>query len=222
MNASIRQKAKAALVASRSPKVVRPVLTSAGCGLIDGTRVATPGGWGSVQSINVGDEVLTFDAGFQRVAAVITDTVFDPEQVTPRGLWPVRVPAGVLDNRQDLLVQPHQGVLVESPDVRDKWGDPYAVIPGAALEVLQGVERVAPEGALQATLLVFAEDQMVFANGGALMFCQAHWGARVGVMPRFGSAANYNLLPMRAATALLEMGAVRTVDVCPEVALAVA
>ncbi|MFY0616909.1 Hint domain-containing protein [Shimia sp.] len=214
---SIRDKARLALSHRHRTTGPKPVLTTAGCGLVSGTRVATPGGWAVVDRLNVGDEVLTFDAGFQRVTALVPETVFDAAQLTPRAMWPLRIPSGTLSNRQDLIVSPHQGVLVESPDVRDSWGDPFAVLPGAALEVVEGVKRVEANGPLEAFLPVFAEDQMIFANGGALLFSQCIWGLRAGVRPRFGKAPNYNLLSMKAAMELLEHGAVRTLDVNPEV-----
>ena len=219
---TLRHRARSALAARRRQSNVRPVITTTGSGFVAGTRVVTPGGWAAVDSLHVGDEVLTFDAGFKRVTALATDPIFSHDHVTPRQLWPIFVPAGALENRRDLLVQPGEGVLVESPSVRDKWGDPYAVIPGAALDVLDGTYRVEPATPLQAVLPVFAEDQMVFVNGGALLFSQCIWGVRAGVRPRFGQAANYNMVPVQTAMTMLESGAVRNVSVKPEMMLAAA
>ncbi|MBO9402734.1 Hint domain-containing protein [Shimia sp. R9_3] len=213
---SIRDKAIKALAARKQAAGIRPVLITAGCGFVQGTRVATPGGWATVESLSVGDEVLTFDAGFQRIMAMSSDLILSPEQLTPNKLRPLLVPKGTLDNRQDMIVQPHQGVLIESPTVRDKWGDPFAVIPGAALEVFAGVSRLEPADELRAYLPAFAEDQMVFVNGGALLFSQSIWGVRAGVQPRFGRAANYNLMPVFEAKALLQSGPVQAVYGNPE------
>ncbi|MDA5557833.1 Hint domain-containing protein [Shimia sp. MMG029] len=210
---SIRDKAIKALAERREAAGIKPVLITAGCGFVQGTRVVTPGGWASVESLHVGDEVLTFDAGFQRIRAVASDLIASPDQVTPDKLRPLFVPRGTIDNRRDLVVQPHQGVLVESPKVRDKWGDPFAVIPGAALEVLEGVYRLQTQETLRAYLPAFAEDQMIFANGGTLLFSQCAWGVRAGVRPRFAHVANYNLMPVIEAKALLQGGAARPVDV---------
>lgn len=222
MVVTIRDKARLALAAKRRQSNLRPVNTTTGCGFVAGTRVVTPGGWATVESLHVGDEVLTFDAGFQRVTALATTPIFSHDYVTPRQHWPIFVPAGALENRHDLLVQPGEGVLVESPSVRDKWGDPYAVIPGAALDVLDGTHRVEPSTMLNAVLPVFAEDQMLFVNGGALLFSQCIWGVHAGVQPRFGRAANYNMVPVQTAMNMLESGAVRNVPVKPEMMLAAA
>ncbi|PSL22121.1 Hint domain-containing protein [Shimia abyssi] len=182
-----------------------PVITGAGCGLIEGTLVGTPDGWTPIETLARGDEVMTFDAGFQKLTALVRDEAWHTEKLCPRTLWPLLVPAETLDNRQDMLVMPHQGVLIECEDVSDKWGDPYAVVPGAALDVLEGVERQEPYGTVETLLPVFEHDQMVFANHGLLMFCQSHWGVRAGILPRHGMASNYNMLPVKAARALLEV-----------------
>jgi hypothetical protein len=208
---SIRDKAIRALAARRKAVGIQPVLITAGCGFLQGTRVVTPGGWATVESLNIGDEVLTFDQGFRRIMAISSELVASPDQMTPPKMKPLVIPKGALDNRQDLIVQPYQGVLIESPNVRDKWGDPFAVIPAAALEMLEGAFRLEPQEASQAYLPAFSEDQMVFVNGGSLLFSQCGWGERAGVKPRFGQAANYNLMPVSEAKRLLETGGVRTV-----------
>ncbi len=178
--------------------------TSAGTGFVTGTKIATAKGWKRVENLCRGDEALTFDAGFQKVIALESDQVFGPQMLCPKALWPLKVSAGVLGNRHDIEILPHQGVLVECDDASDPWGDPYVMVPGAALEGLAGVSRHAPERAARAFFPIFGEDQIVFANGGALLFSQAHWGARAGILPRSKMACNYNMLPIAAAKVLLE------------------
>lgn len=181
-----------------------PVLLGAGCGVVEGTLVATQDGWQPVETLCAGDEVLTFDGGMQPVTAVMRDELWRGAGQCPKEIWPLLVAAGTIGNQNDLLVMPHQGVLVESDDISDRWGDPFAVVPGAALEVLEGVERHEPYGTVEVILPVFEEDQMVFADNGALMFCQAHWGLGAGMLPKHGAAGNYNMLPMPVAMRLLE------------------
>lgn len=211
LEGSIRNKAIKALAERRKAAGIQPVLITAGSGFLAGTRVVTPGGWAKVESLNIGDEVLTFDQGFRRIMAISSELIATPEQITPHKMKPIVVPKGALDNRQDLIIQPYQGVLIESPNVRDKWGDPFAVIPGAALEMLEGAYRLEPQEATKAYLPAFSEDQMVFVNGGTLLFSQSVWGERAGVKPRFGQAANYNLMPVSKAKQLLEADSVRTI-----------
>lgn len=185
--------------------VPNPVLQGAGCGLVEGTLVATETGWRPVDTLRVGDTVLTFDGGLQPVVALIRDEIWGGSGPCPSSLWPLFVAAGVIGNRDDMLVMPHQGVLIESDSICDKWGDPFAVVPGAALEVLDGVERHEPYGTVEVVLPVFEEDNMVFADNGALLFCQSHWGVSAGILPKHGVAGNYNMLPLQKAMQLLEV-----------------
>jgi hypothetical protein len=181
-----------------------PVLNGAGCGLVEGTTVATQDGWRAVESLRKGESVLTFDGGAQRVIAVLRDQIWGGLGSCPEHLWPLHVPQGVIGNGREMLVMPHQGVLIESDEITDQWGDPYAVVPAAALAVLDGVEREEPYGTVEVVLPIFEEDQMVFADQGALCFCQAHWGVSVGYVPKTGAAQNYNMLPLPVAARLLE------------------
>lgn len=196
------------------PEVVRPgsakapvddpVLSGAGCGLIEGTTVATKDGWRPVETLRKGESVLTFDGGAQKVIAVLRDQIWGGIGTCPEALWPLYVPENTIGNREEMLVMPHQGVLIECDEIADQWGDPFAVVPGAALAVLEGVEREEPYGTVEVVLPIFDEDQMVFTDQGALTFCQAHWGVSVGYVPKHGAAQNYNMLPLAVAARLLE------------------
>ena len=181
-----------------------PVLKGAGCGLIEGTTVATQDGWRAVETLRKGESVLTFDGGAQQVIAVIRDQIWGGIGVCPRELWPLYVPKGTIGNREDTLVMPNQGVLIECDEISDQWGDPFAVVPGAALAVLDGVEAQEPYGTVEVVLPIFEEDQMVFVDQGALAFCQAHWGVSVGYVPKCRSTQNYKMLPLAVAARLLE------------------
>ncbi|WP_165929155.1 Hint domain-containing protein [Shimia isoporae] len=184
---------------------IAPVYSGPGFGLFAETPVATPNGWVAVGDLERGDEVLTFDAGFQPLSAMVREDRIRSGSRWPEALRPVMVPAGALENREEVLMLPHQGILLEIEDVADRFGDPYAVIPAASLDIIPGVERVSPQAAADIVLPVFADDQMVFSAGGMLTFCQAHWGTRAGLMPRFGAPSNYNMLPINTAKALVEV-----------------
>lgn len=190
----------------RKQKHKDPVLLGVGCGLVEGTQVATQEGWQPIETIEAGDEILTFDGGLQEVQAVVRGELWEGSDDCPVEAWPFLVPPGTIGNRDALTVMPRQGILVESDEIMDEWGDPFAVIPGAALEVLGGIKRVKPKGAEEVYLPVFETDQMVFVNHGALMFCQAHWGVSAGLPPKFGAAQNYNMLPLVVAARLLQRG----------------
>lgn len=184
----------------------QPKLQGAGCGLVEGTLVASDGGWQPIETLCAGERMLTFDDGMQTILALVRDEIWSGPSMPP-SLWPLLVAAQTIGNSHDMLVMPNQGVLIECEAVTDRWGDPFAVVPGAALEVLDGVSRHEPYGTVEILLPVFDQDQMVFGDNGALLFCQSHWGVNAGILPRYGVASNYNMLPLEMAKRLLQMGA---------------
>lgn len=142
-------------------------------GLISGTRVATEMGWRPVEAIAEGDTVLTFDAGLQTVQKISRIRLWSEDEPCPRQFWPLEVPAGKLGNRDFMHVLPGQSVMIESDAAEDLYGDPFSLIPAVAIEGTNGVERVPPSGDMEVIVLHFVEDQIVFANNGALFLCPA-------------------------------------------------
>ena len=140
-------------------------------GIIAGTMVATPMGWRPVEAVVAGDEVMTFDGGLQRVTAVSRSVLSLNAEETPRHLWPLHVPAGLLGNRRDMRLMPEETIVLESDAAEEAWGDPFALIPAQALQELPGVERIKPQGMIEIVQLAFEEDQVIFVEGSALVFC---------------------------------------------------
>ena len=186
-------------------KLLDPVLLGAGCGIVEGTLVTTHRGLTPMEAVSAGDELMTFDGGMQPVLAVLRDQLWAGVGECPEALWPLLVSAGTIDNENEMLVMPHQGILIETDEITDQWGDPFAVVPAAALQVLPGVEKQRPYGTVEVMLPIFEEDQMVFAENGSLMFCQSHWGVSAGFLPKHDPSSNYNMLPLSVATRLLQM-----------------
>jgi len=149
---------------------VMPDLSDESTGMMAGTKVATAIGWRPVEAVAAGDMVLTFDGGMQPVKEVVrrqywcTDS--DPED------WPLRVPAGALGNRGDMHVLPRQLILVESDTAEAVLGDPFALIPAAALDGFRGITRVRPGEVVEAIELRFEAEEIVYANIGALFLCR--------------------------------------------------
>lgn len=140
-------------------------------GLVAGTKVATPTGWRSVEGVIEGDKVLTFDGGMQTVVAVKRRVLWAGGRPCPDHMWPMLVPAGALGNREDMWMAPEQHVLLESDTAEQVFGDAFALIPAAALEGFRGIQRAFPHDKVDVIELVFAQDEVVFANSGALFFC---------------------------------------------------
>ncbi|WP_161635684.1 Hint domain-containing protein [Actibacterium mucosum] len=131
--------------------------------------LATGNGWFTLDQLRSGDKVLTFDNGFQE----ITDIAEIPARVVtencPPAFWPRRIPAGTLGLDRAISVMPGQGVMVESDLAEALCRDPFAVVAASALDGFAGIEPAepAPESVLYS--LSFAEDQLVYVNGGLLL-----------------------------------------------------
>lgn len=166
---------------------------------MSGTRVATAMGWRPVEAIAEGDKVLTFDAGLQTIHKISRIRLWSAEETCPRHFWPLEVPAGALGNRELMHVLPGQNVMIESDAAEDLYGDPFSLIPAEAVEGTNGVERVPPQGDIEVIVLHFAEDQIVFANNGALFFCPACHDVLQAAAMDGGACQHYAILSMDEA-----------------------
>lgn len=173
-------------------------------GLVAGTRVATAMGWRSIEAIATGDKVLTFDAGLQTVMQVTRVPLWSGQTDCPKRFWPLEVPAGALGNRDVMQLPPNQNVMIESDAAEEMYGDPFSLIPAAALDGVNGICRVPPTEGLEVIVLRFADDQVVFGNNGALFFCPS---ARDLLESAFEKPEEplYAILPMKEARVLADI-----------------
>lgn len=149
-------------------------LTALTHGLMAGTRVASNLGWRAIEALAVGDMVLTFDHGMREITEIRRLTVWLDAPDTVPAMWPVIVPVGALGNREELTLLADQGVLVESDAASDKYGDPFAIIPAQTLDGVRGIYRAAPAHQIELIAVYFADEQVIYAEGGALIHCPAN------------------------------------------------
>lgn len=165
-----------------------------------GTRVAAKSGWRLVEELEIGEELLTFDNGYQRVAGVVRTPVWsDALQVADRAL-PVVVPTGALGNRDAIVLPPAQGVMLECDAVRDPMGDPFAILSARALEGFCGLARQPPPQPVDLISLQFATEEVIYVDGGLRLHC------RPTPLPPQGSDPAellYSVMPNAEARALL-------------------
>ena len=167
-------------------------------GLVAGTRVATQIGWRGVEAVATGDLVLTFDGGLQVVTGVTRQIVWTMGNRADYATWPLTVPAGALGNRDAMTLIPGQSVMVESDTAEAVFGDPFAMIPAAALDGFRGIHRSIPATQVEVITLHFAQDEVVFANIGALFFCPAQTDLLSEPVPQ-----TYHTLTMAEADLLI-------------------
>lgn len=171
-------------------------------GLFAGTRIASNLGWRSVEKLRAGDRVLTFDNGMQELREVRRTSTFIDASATKRAHWPVTFPAGALGNREQIVLAAHQPVMLECDAIQDHMGDPFAVVPAQALSGFCGIAQCAPEASIDMFSVVFAEDEVVYIEGGLLALCP--YEGRVKIGPVADADALYTVLTLPQAKNVLQ------------------
>lgn len=177
--------------------IAEKILTDVASGLVAGTKVVTQIGRRDVAAVAVGDQVLTFDGGMQTVISMDRQIIKTVGLYSPSDAWPLSVPAEALGNVDPMIILPQQSIMVESDAAEEVFGDPFALIPALALEGFRGIKRVPPATQIEIVTLIFEQDEVVFSNIGALIFCP--WSSD---LVDAGLSA-YSTLSMDAAKALV-------------------
>jgi hypothetical protein len=171
-----------------APVLAEPRLTFGAGGLCDGTLVDTARGWMPVERLAPGDRVQTLDGGLRPLAAVIRRSV-DSVAGGPRAAHLIEVPGGVLDTCSDLAVLAESRLLLDLPEAEARHGSPLVLAPAAALEGWCGIRKAAARGRSGAVTLVFEDEEVIFAQTGALVHCPAP-GAE-GAVPGLAEASGF-------------------------------
>ncbi len=171
-------------------------------GLMAGTKVASNLGWRAIEALTVGDSVLTFDNGMQKIVEVRRATFWTDAPDTTPAMWPVIVPVGALGNREEITLLADQGVLIECDAAADMYGDPFAMIAAKALTGVRGIHRAAPAQQIELIAVYFEEEQAIYAEGGAVIHCPANTMALDAYLNT--DAAHYGVLAPRDAEFLAE------------------
>lgn len=141
-------------------------------GLIAGTLVETAAGWRRVELLRVGDRMHTYDGGLRQLRRV--ERTYYGAEHGGYGLEGVlHVPGGALDNCEDVFVMPDQMLMIESQVAAELLGTVPVLMPASALEGYRGIARQQPRGLIEAIMLGFDDEEVVFANSGLLAHCAA-------------------------------------------------
>lgn len=170
-------------------------------GILTGTQIATDRGWCAAGALSPGDLVQTFDNGLCRLVEVHRAVTSVAPCDWPLAHWPLRVPRGAMGNADDLRLLPGQPVLLESDLCDDRYGDPFALVPARALEDWQGIAPERPGDTESAVVLIFDEDQVVYARSSVLLFCPGLAGQ--ALTPDREAAAPYHALSLPDARDLV-------------------
>lgn len=171
-------------------------------GLLAGTLVATEAGWQRAEDLHPGDRVVTFDNGMQPLRGIARERIRAPQMA---------VPGRALGNRREMALLPGQMILIESDAAEARYGDPFTLVPSAALEGHRGITRTARGDEGEMVWLEFDSDEIVYAEGTVLAHCprrRPEIVATVDELIHSGRANPYRLLPPAQGRALIAaMGA---------------
>ena len=155
-------------------------------GITSGTRIATTIGWRAVETLAVGDSLLTFDNGPQKITAITRATQFVHDHIAPDFANPIHVPAGAIGNAEPMVVLPEQNVMIESDEAEARTGDPFALIPAKALVGYRGVDRFRALRAFEVLTLHFENDELVYVEGGALFLAPSTVPGDIAALDEIG------------------------------------
>ncbi len=135
--------------------------------------VATPTGWRDLADIQVGDEVLTFDNGAQRVMEIEHSFHGSETYLEQPAQWPLMVPAGAIGNSHEIVLAPNQLVMIENDASEALLGDPFMVVRADDLIGWNNIHRYIPDAMLHLVRLRFAQEQVIFGSKEMLYHCDA-------------------------------------------------
>ena len=175
-------------------------------GIVAGTAIATVAGWRRVETLCAGDLVMTFDHGPRPLRSVVRRRcpLGSPLDTAPQPL--IALAPGVAGNAGTLLLLPGQAILFESDVAEAIYGDPFALLPARAMAGLPDVTSMLSETPVVSVSLHFDEDEVVYADGQALLYCE---GAGIEAPETleaaiFAPPARYRVLPLADARGLVE------------------
>ncbi|MCF1707732.1 Hint domain-containing protein [Tabrizicola sp. J26] len=178
------------LIARATPMPVARALPR--CGLVSGTLIETAQGWVRVEELRRGDLVHSFDGGLREVVAL------DRDWLAPGKVELVHLAGGVMGNCADVALMPGQALLIDCWDEPDVDGAVVALVPAAAMIGLSGTSLAQTRGATEVVIPVFAEEEVVHAQGGLLLHCPG-----VGSRTRHSEAGFFTRLSRERAHQLL-------------------
>jgi hypothetical protein len=133
-----------------------------------GTRIRTRQGFVTVEKISVGDQVETFDNGYQTVNWVGRRFLSARQLAKHPKLRAVHIPAGALGERQptrDLMVSPQHRLVLKSKIAQRMTGQTEILVATEKLVGFAGIQQVNCGLGVQYHHFACASHQVIWANG---------------------------------------------------------
>ncbi|MEM7598308.1 MAG: Hint domain-containing protein [Pseudomonadota bacterium] len=132
-----------------------------------GTVIATPFGEKSVETLSVGDRVLTRDNGLQEIRWIGTSRLSAQDLKNAPDLRPVLIRSGALEHglpEADILVSPWHNVLIQSASTRAFFDENEVLAAAADLTGIDGVD-VSEVPEVTYIHFMFDRHEVVLSNG---------------------------------------------------------
>ncbi|WP_371169855.1 Hint domain-containing protein [Aliiroseovarius sp. 2305UL8-7] len=152
-------------VTNNGPSI--PVSSIVPC-FVAGTLIDTPRGPEKIETLGVGDEVLTLDNGAQKIRWIGSRTLSVREMIMKPKLKPIRITAGALGAnlpKADLCVSPQHRILVRSPIANRMFGGDETLIPAHKLVEIPGIYFDTIDAPVTYMHLLFDKHEIVFSEG---------------------------------------------------------
>ena len=110
-----------------------------------GTLIATPQGQRPVETLKVGDKVMTRDNGLQSIAWIGQKKMYRRDLIERPKMKPVLVKAGSLGDglpEQDMQLSPNHKVLINKPQAQMLFGDAEVLVAAKHLIGQPGIEQI--------------------------------------------------------------------------------
>lgn len=135
---------------------------------VAGTMVATPSGEVAIETLALGDLVLTGDNGAQPMRWIGTRTLSAADLARAPKLLPIRIKAGALGDgcpARDLLVSPQHRVLIRSKIAMRMFGTPEVLVAAKQLLQLDGIDIATDLEEVTYVHILFDRHEIVLSNG---------------------------------------------------------
>lgn len=124
-----------------------------------GTRILTPHGYRSIETLGPGDRVMTRDNGIQTVRWRGMRTIDADARLAP-----VKIGKGVFGNDRDLLVSPQHRMLYTGNQANLLFGESEVLITAKHIVNGRNIVQMAP-GLVTYVHLMFDQHEILFAEG---------------------------------------------------------
>ncbi|MBE9636581.1 Hint domain-containing protein [Salipiger mangrovisoli] len=178
-----------------------------------GTLIETVRGAAPVETLDIGDLVITVDSGPQPLRYLGRHILSGEDLAARPRLRPVRIRAGALGRglpSSDLLVSPQHRILLRSRIAERMFGSPEVLVAAHHLRRQRGVTSMHPDGVDYFHLLL-DRHELVLANGtpaeSLLLAARTLQGLPVGPCPDIGGLASGRERDARASVRPLVIGA---------------